>query len=266
MILNFPICSMVKLTILVNFKLPTERKQSELTSPRSLLIIAHTKTGKTSNLAELDDNLIIDFEDGSAYANGMCVNVRKEAASEGVSELEFIKILSDKIKESGKQYNYITLDTATSMEELAKILALMQYKNSEQGAKYTGDTVEAIPFGLGYALTANCFFKIYNLFKDLPVKGIIITAHPKKSSVKKEGNELDITDLDLGGKLKQIICKEVDAIGILYRDKNTNLLSFKQDEANIVAGTRVKRLRNKEVVLSKMVDDKLETFWNEIFE
>lgn len=46
-------------------ELPKSKTKATLTDPGKLIIYSKPKTGKTSLLAELEDNLIIDLENGT---------------------------------------------------------------------------------------------------------------------------------------------------------------------------------------------------------
>lgn len=81
----------------------------------------------------------------------------------------------------------------------------------------------------------------------------------------KAGKEVSAMDLDLTGKIKSMMSADSDAIGMLYRDGNKNILSFKTTD-DIICGARPKHLKNKEVILSE-VNEKgdLVTYWDKIF-
>ena len=71
-------------------------------------------------------------------------------------------------------------------------------------------------------------------------------------------------DLDLTGKLKRIASSNSDAIGYLFRRGNKNVLSFKTTD-EISCGARPEHLRNKEIELSELVDEKVVVSWDKIF-
>ena len=52
-------------------KLPTQKIKATQQSPKNLIIFAKPKVGKTSLLAELENCLILDLEEGSDYVNAM---------------------------------------------------------------------------------------------------------------------------------------------------------------------------------------------------
>ena len=50
-----------------------QKVKAESQSPKNLIIFSKPKVGKTSLLAELNDALIIDLEDGSDYVDALKV-------------------------------------------------------------------------------------------------------------------------------------------------------------------------------------------------
>lgn len=102
--------------------------------------LAITNCGKTSLLSTLEDNLIIDLEDGSDYVEALKVKVHS------VNELN---ALCKEIIKAGCPYKFITIDTITALEEIAKPLALSMYKASPVGKNYTGNDILSLPMGAG---------------------------------------------------------------------------------------------------------------------
>ena len=66
--------------------------------------------------------------------------------------------------------------------------------------------------------------------------------------------DVAVRDVALTGKLKQIICQGMDAIGYMYRDvENTNqvIVSFENSEEDLATGARPVHLRNQKIILSE---------------
>jgi len=57
--------------------LPTQKSQITTNDPKNLIIFSSPKTGKTSALAELENCLIVDMEDGSNYVSGYITKAKK---------------------------------------------------------------------------------------------------------------------------------------------------------------------------------------------
>lgn len=96
-------------------ELPTERSVAESYNPKLLVIGGKPKCGKSSFVAAIDDNLIIDLEDGYRALSVMKVQART------VKDLEEIRTaIITKGKELHKApYRFITIDNATRLEEMS---------------------------------------------------------------------------------------------------------------------------------------------------
>jgi len=251
---------------------------------KKLVMYSLPKTGKTSSLMQLPKSLIIDLEDSSDYYEGSSFNIIQMANKEKRNPVKILKDIAKSIQESiiekdGKliyPYEYIIIDTVTAIEDLASPLATLLYKNSLLGKDYEGkDVVTDLPMGAGYNWLRKSFFMILEYFESL-APTIIYTAHVKDSSIKKAGEELTFRDLQLTGKIKTLICKDADAIGLLYRDYSynsdkdnvsINKLSFIKNEIDVVLGSRPAHLNDSEFVISSYNKDtkKLTTYWENIF-
>ena len=56
--------------------LPTQRRKAQNYNPRLLVLFGFPKSGKSSAVASLDNNLIVDLEDGYRALDVMCLNAR----------------------------------------------------------------------------------------------------------------------------------------------------------------------------------------------
>lgn len=100
-------------------ELPTERSVVETYNPKLLVIFGKPKSGKSSFVAAVDDNLIIDLEDGYRALSVMKVQART------AKDMQEIR---DAILKKGKElkrapYRFITIDNATRLEEMSIPLA-----------------------------------------------------------------------------------------------------------------------------------------------
>lgn len=248
--------------------LPTKIVPASTKSPRKLFIFSAPKVGKTSLLVQLPNALLLDFEDGSEFVEGFKINMIQKSIEENKPLLTIIKEVAGELQQSSHKYDYIILDTATALEDVARDLALILYKATPMGKSYTGANVLDLPNGGGYMYLREAFEKLYALFKPHAKKCLILAGHIKKASILKDGKELQARDVDLTGKLKQIVCSEADAIGFLYRkkDSNENVLSFKTSEQDLATGARPVHLRGQEIVISELKENNvLVTHWDKIF-
>jgi predicted kinase len=96
-------------------ELPTKRQEVTDYNPALMVLFGKPKSGKSTLMAALNDNLILDLEDGYRSLPVMRVKIRNAKDLLDVKR-EIIK----KAKELGKlPYKYITIDNATRLEEFA---------------------------------------------------------------------------------------------------------------------------------------------------
>ena len=246
------------------------------TYPEKLLLFSTTKVGKTTLVSALPNALIIDSEDGSRFVNGIKFNLIRESQKQGISQMKLLRLLAEEIKKANQEngepiYDFIVFDTITGIEKLAREMATILYKKTLVGKNYNGtDVVADIPSGGGYLFLRKAYDMLLGYFDGLADKSIIYLGHIKLASVLKDGNELSAIDLDLTGKIKSKMSMDVDAIGLLRRDKddvNKVMVSFKSNSRDLATGSRVPSLRGKEFAISEYDPDKNKfTFhWDKIY-
>ena len=235
-------------------ELPTKRIAADSKSPKRLFIYSPPKTGKTTAVAMLDNCLLIDLEEGAGFVDAMRVKVRN---------LQELKEVTQAIEKAGKPYKYGAIDTTTKLEEMVLPLANSMYRDTPMGKDWDGDNVLQLPRGAGYLYLRKAYQKVMNTLDTL-FERIIYLGHLKDTSLGKEGKEVQVKDIDLTGKLKNITCAATDAIGFLYRKEEQTILSFKSG-TDIISGARPLHLRNKEIVLLESKDEKLVHNWDQVY-
>lgn len=139
-------------------ELPSVATKATRINPKRIILFSQPKTGKSEALSRLENNLIVDLEDGSGFIGGLKINVLDIARKEGVSPLQALKMVIDSIKESnakkgGYTYKYISVDTVSALEETYGLeLALKLYKNTPMGRNFQGTDVRTLPNGAGEPL------------------------------------------------------------------------------------------------------------------
>lgn len=247
----------------MSLTLPTSKIPASTTNPKFLVLIGREKVGKTSALAQLDNNLIIDLEGGSTFVNAMAIQCRT------ISDLgEAASAIRAKNKEVGHNfYRHITIDNATSLEEICLGYAATLYRQQPVGKNWTGTDVRTLPQGSGYYYLRTAVLKVIDMFKEL-CDEFILVGHIKDTIVDdpSTGEELTERSLDLVGKLAGMVCRRCDGVGYMYRSGNEVHIKFKADK-NIAMGCRSDHLRNKDIVISEMDDETgvLTTHWDKIF-
>ena len=242
-------------------KLPNKKSPPKTKNARKILIYSMPKTGKTELLTLLENNLIIDLEGGTRMFESMTIEAK--TAKELYAIIEMLRTKKDELKSF--PYKFITLDTATALETIVNSLAIAMYKQTPMGKNYNGKDITTLPNGAGYQWIRKAFMKVIDDFSEF-CETLILTAHLKDKYIDKNGEIVSSKDIDLQGKLKSIVCANMDAIGYLYRkEENENWLSFKTSE-DIISGARPVHLSNKEFKISvKNDNNNLEVFWDKIF-
>ena len=247
----------------MSLTLPTSKIPASTTNPKFLVLIGREKIGKTSALAQLDNNLIIDLEGGSTFVDAMAIQCRT------ISDLgEAASAIRAKNKEVGHNfYRHITIDNATSLEEICLGYAATLYRQQPVGKNWTGTDVRTLPQGSGYYYLRTAVLKVIDMFKEL-CDEFILVGHIKDTIVDdpSTGEELTERSLDLVGKLAGMVCRRCDGVGYMYRSGDEVHIKFKADK-NIAMGCRSDHLRNKDIVISEMDDETgvLTTHWDKIF-
>lgn len=237
-------------------ELPSTKRDVIRKNPSFMIIFSKPKIGKTTALSMLENNLIIEMEPrGADYVSGLIVE-----ANSAKDLLEIAK----SIKEAGCPYKYITLDTATAMEDnIIGSIAIRMYQNTPMGANYKGDDLRKLPNGSGYLYLREAFNYIIDLFTPL-CECLILLAHCNEKQIDKEGKEMYELEMDLTGKTKRITQSRADAIGLLYRKDNKTIINF-NGGGDAIIEARSEHLSNKEFTLIEKIDNKFISHWDQIF-
>lgn len=249
--------------------LPTVPRAPVVQNPRVLLIYSQPKAGKTTVLAQLPNNLIVDMDPlgGADYLEALSVKARS------VTDLrEIINQLFD------SKYDYVTLDPLTDLETLILPLACDLYQKTPMGKNWrpidpdSGKTdpgmILSLPNGAGYSYLRDAFFKVVHGFSDACQAigaTLILSAHIRDKYISKDGKDVEAVDVNLTGKLRNLTCGWVDAIGYFKRKGNEGYLTFETDDT-VICGSRSPHLVDRSILLSKMTENgTIETYWDEIF-
>lgn len=225
--------------------LPTVKVPAETQDPKNLILFGLPKVGKTTILSTLENNLILDFENGSTYVDALKVKV---------SSLKELKEVIKAIKDAGKPYDYITIDTITALEEMTKDTALKMWQNSPQfTTKYDVKDITQVPNGAGYSFWRQALETVIDLIASA-APNLIICGHVKDTSLS-ESLDGSVKDLDLVGKTKRVLSAKSDAIGFVHRDENSNLCINFGMNGEILCGARPAHLANKDIIVAEYQED-----------
>ena len=217
-------------------------------SPKNMVIYGPPKIGKTTMLSKLDNCLIIDLEDGSDMVDALKVKV---------NNLGMLATIGKEIIQEQRPYKYVAIDTISKLEELCEVEGKRIYMKTPMGKNFEqknpGASVLSLPNGAGY-LYLRIAFKQWIDRLNLLADHVILVGHLKDKMLENKGKEVAVKDLDLTGKIKQITCANADAIGYIFREDETTMISFNSLD-DTVAGSRCDHLKGQTMPFE----------WNKIF-
>lgn len=236
--------------------LPTEKSKPTRRDPRVTILYSAPKMGKTTLVSTLPNNMILDLEGGTQYLNALSMHIIGISAPTNESQDSFnarmalevpqyyLMEAGSAIMQAGRPFDFITVDTVTKLEDMVLPLAAAKYRATPMGKGFDGEDVRILPKGSGYLYLRLAFMELIEKLKKL-ADNVILVGHLKDSVIEKAGKEVDAKDLDLTGKLKQILCADADAIGYLHRGKDGEvLINFKSSD-QILCGSRCDHLRGQ---------------------
>ena len=239
---------------------PTEIDGRVSDNPRTILIYGNFKIGKSAIAAWITRNkraLWLDYESGGSCQEGLRVDVIKKVTelnserNDKLSRIQYIRELCEELgAEKEKRFDFVIHDKLDNLEEWSEKWATAHYKNTLQGKNFEGDSVLELPKGAGYLYLREKFKMIWNS----ALRGAeynIFFAGMRDKFIEKSSKEVQVQDLALTGKVRQIAAGFADAIGYLYRGSDgINYLSFCAADEGTFAGNRVPRLEGKRIPFS----------------
>ena len=241
--------------------LPTTKVPATSTNPQYLVLYGLPKAGKTSAVAQLENNLIVDLEGGSKFIDALAVQART------INDLgEIAQAIRAKNEEVGHNfYKHITIDNATRLEDICMSYACTLYRQTELGKNWKGTDVTTLARGAGYKYLRDAVKKVIDMFKDLCDEFILI-GHVKDSITDKDGEEVNAKEIDLVGKLGKIICGMADDVGYVYRKDNETHISFKSGGDGTIMEARARHIAGKDIVIATGDEDgNITTYWNRVY-
>ena len=226
-------------------------------NPKRIVLFSSPKMGKTTFASQLENNLIIDLENGSDYVEALKLKANNftELAEIGTAVIK-----------AGRPYKYVTIDTITALENWCELEATETYMNSLVGKGFNRGSdgkplpqnqwtsVLTLPNGAGYLWLRESYKKRINQLSTLAPHTILV-AHIKDKFLERKGKEFTAKDLDLTGKIKSITAANSDAIGYMYRNEKSELRITFISSDEILCGSRVEHLKGQDI----------EADWKKIF-
>jgi hypothetical protein len=243
--------------------LPTKKSEIGSQDPKNLILFGLPKVGKTTALAELPNNLVIDLENGTDFVSGYVVKAN--------NYIDLYKIAKE-LKETEHNFKFVTLDTVTALEDIALDLAAKRYQESPVGKNWqgTGKDILKLPSGSGYYWARTAMQEIIGWFEQENYN-LILTGHVRDENLTEGGTELNVKQLDLQGKTANILSAKSDAICYVYRDVETGHLYCNFGDMNsVLCGARMGHLAGRTILLAERVQQdngnwQIKTYWENIF-
>lgn len=238
--------------------LPKEKVKATKLSPDVLIIYAPPKTGKTSSLTKLDDNLIIDLEKGTARYDAMAIQANSYQELQDV----LIAMATEYQANGGKPlHKFGSIDTLDALEEIAIHKGAEMYGQVPTGKTWytnnysspgvlraNGDVITNLPNGAGYYWVRVAMKYYIEVFKKF-FEHLILISHVKdKRLASIDGTEeVVVKDISLTGRLGSIIAAMADGIGFMYQDPKQGLMiSFKTSDGSTM-GSRCTHLAGQKM-------------------
>lgn len=270
---------------MAEFKLPDEITSIKEINPTDLIIISTPKTGKTNILAELtkkENALLFNLEKGGTdYVDGKFINIFPSATTSFAEACENYKGYRDALLKNKGKYKYLIIDSLTALDEMSEVMGTYLYMyNVPQGKNFnrhpkTGVAYEygsedfklvtTLPEGYGYRHTRDWFLQQIAFFSEIaPYR--IYTGHVKDKLIKNNQDEqVTGSEINLTGKLKNILSTRVSSLSKLVADGDKRYLSFQVDSDNIIAGSRVPHLTGQILISDKLKNGEIKTYWENIY-
>ncbi len=232
-------------------------KKASVINAREMIIFSYPKVGKTELMTKLPgDYLILDSEGGTDFYDSKAIDIR---------EIEVFDKLMKELKSSNKKFDYIVIDTLTSLiEGVVNSICVRRFNKEEGKDKPLNWDITQLAYGAGHGMIRDVIKKIIDSLKKY-CKTLIICAHVVDKSLTGKDEVSSVKDIDVPGKLKNILSLKTDAIGLLHRSAEyENTLTFIA-ASGMIGGARIKHLSNKAFVISEKKGDELVTYWDKIF-
>jgi hypothetical protein len=268
--------------------LPDDVEIADATDPRDLVIISIPKMGKGCILGDLSKQanaLVFDLEKGGyEYIDARKISIYpKEATNEVEAYLNYVAYREALLKEKGK-YKFLILDGLSDLDKMSEVGGTLAYMNSTIGKNFNkkdpkdprhsapkwkpGDanfkSCLTLADGAGYWWTRKWFLNQIELFREIsPYR--IYAAHVVEKYIKDNSKEEVVgSEIALTGQLKRIFATKVTSLAKMSADENKRYLSFDVLNDSIIAGSRAPKLKGK-ILISDLKDDKVVTYWNNIY-
>jgi hypothetical protein len=266
--------------------LPTQLVKASELAPKDLIVYSQPKMGKTTIMAELTKQLngkglIINLESGGTdYVDGYYVNCYEKPTDSFNDAITRYKSIINELKQNPGIYDYIIIDSLTVLDNWSDIAGTYKYMSTPLGKNFNKDlktgkvfthndaewkSVTSIGDGNGWRWPRTWFMDQVEILSTLAPYRIWV-GHVKDKFIKQDGGADMISgqEINLTGKLKNMLTVRVSTLAKLVADGDKRFLSFEIDNDNLIGGSRVPHLTGK-ILISEKTDEGYETYWNKIY-
>lgn len=248
-----------------------QSKVKEDVKIRNVILFGLPKIGKTT-ACSIDSSIVFSFENTNPFIESYKIDLSeymKSGSPDTYNEiLKQMVEVCNQLKGNDK-FKYIVIDSLSSMLPLAKHIGEVLYsrtaigKNwfSELKPKY-GDLLN-LPKGLGYDFMKKGFEKIKDIFNSTN-KTCIWIGHIKDKYVDTDVSQVGYSEVDIPGSISRMFSKDAEIVGYLYKKTDKYLIVSFKNNSNVLCGTNVPYLSNKEFILSELKGDTVVSYLDEL--
>jgi energy-coupling factor transporter ATP-binding protein EcfA2 len=174
-----------------------------------------------------------------------------------------------------QDFGFVALDTLTyfipmCIDEAENIFSrTMQGKNwfqnttdpSKPSLKSEYGDITGLPNGHGWAWVWKAVENALDILEKI-AWGVILVAHTRTN---REDDLVDAKNIDLPGKIIDIVCRRMEAVAHLSRTKDNKVVATFAVGQRISAKSKAPGLDGAVIVLSEKVGDKVVTHWDRVF-
>jgi hypothetical protein len=247
--------------------IPTAPIKATRINPCRLLMYGPPKVGKTKAVAALSmaphagyETLIVELEKGNAdFVEGLITKV--------ASLDELLKLVEEvrALNASKARHIRLAIDTLDVLEEWCEGDATLAYRKSGIGVNFKGESVLELPKGAGYLHLRTSFKSVLSIIEEA-CDEVIYIAHLREKLLGEEGKQVAAKDLDLTGKIRNIVCARANAIASVSRNAQSQLMADFRTSELVNCGGHCPHLAGKQLVLGEVgPDGGTKFYWDRIY-
>lgn len=263
-------------------ELPTETIKPNDPRLAKLLLFGESGVGKSPIAAQLPNSLVLSFDpSGMKFVEACYVQIK---------EFDDLRVIQEAIRKHRKderakaavdptyigkdKYKFIVVDTITYLVDLCVTEAENMYsrspmgkhwfvgKDAEPSGKAQYGSILSLADGAGYAWLRQAVESALDIIETMAAN-VVILAHTRTN---RESDQVDSKNIDLPGKLVDIVCRRMEAVGHLARIADDRVTATFQVGKKLSSKSKIDRLEGNVFVISQKKDGKIVTYWDEIFD